>query len=181
MNIILIGFKSCGKSTIGRELARRLARAFVDTDTLLENLHTQATQEHLSCRAICRQYGEPYFRTLEQQMIPQLRRYDHAVIAVGGGTFINHPIPLAIRANATIFYLDTAPALLLARIQTGGVPSFFKPGDVEQAFQQLLQTRDPIYRALADYTIPIRTDDPQEAIHRILTYVSSSDAPFSRA
>lgn len=181
MNIILIGFKSCGKSTIGRALARQLARTFVDTDTLLESLHTQVTQEQLSCREICRQYGEPYFRTLEQQLIPQLRCYDQAVIAVGGGTFLNHAIPPDIRGNATLFYLDATPDLLLARIRAGGVPSFFNTGDVEQAFHELLQTRAPIYRALADYTIPVRTTDPQEAINQILTCLASSDVLFSRA
>jgi shikimate kinase len=181
MNIILIGFKSCGKSTIGRALARQLARTFVDTDTLIEDLHTQTAQEQLSCREICRQYGEPYFRTLEQQMIPQLRRYDQAVIAVGGGTFVNHPIPPDIRGNATVFYLDTAPDLLLTRIRDGGVPSFFNTDDVEQAFNALLQVRTPIYRVLADYTIPVRTADPQEAINQILICLASSDAPFSRA
>ncbi len=167
MNIILIGFKSCGKSSDGQALAKRLAMSFVDTDSLIEQQHATAKNEPLTFREIFKQYGQVYFRALEQQVIAQLGQLDNYVIAVGGGTFINHPIPLEVRHQAKIVYLTVEPEILWQRIQAGGLPAFFKESDPRQEFYQLFSQRDPIYQQLADVTVEVSYCNVEEAIEKI--------------
>lgn len=173
MNIVLTGFKSCGKSTIGRTLAKHLSMDFVDSDTLLEQCHADNKQEHLPCREIYRQYGKSYFRNLEKQVIARLGLLDNHVVAVGGGTFVNNPITPEILENSRVFYLEVNPAILAARIQAGGVPTFFTGGNFDREFQKLLCQREPIYRDIADYTINVSNLDVQSAVAQIVKQLSS--------
>ncbi len=167
MNIILIGFKSCGKSSDGRALAEQLNLAFVDTDSLIEQRHAATKQEILTFREIFKQYGAPYFRDLEQQAIAQLGQLDNYVIAVGGGTFINHPVPLEVRQQATIVYLFVKPEILWQRIQTGGIPAFFKEENPQQEFERFFKERNPIYQQLANFTVEVSHCDITQAVEKI--------------
>lgn len=178
MNIILIGFKSCGKSTVGQTLAEHLTMGFVDTDTILEQCHADCEQEYLPCREIYRRYGKSYFRSLEKQVIDQLGRLDNHVVAIGGGTFIHSPITPEIQDNSRIFYLEVTPAILAARIKAGGVPTFFKGDDFEQEFRRLFCQREPIYRDIADYTINVSTLDVQSAIIQIVEHLGWEGHPI---
>lgn len=159
MNIILIGFKSCGKSTVGAALARRMQMDFVDTDTLVEQAHTARGHAALSFRAIFRQFGQDYFLDLERQAIQTLETMNNYVVAAGGGTFINHTVTEAIRRNATFIYLDIAPEILMQRIVANGIPAFFTEHDFQAEFQQLYAARRPIYLRLADH-ISVAGDTP---------------------
>jgi shikimate kinase len=163
MNIILIGFKSCGKSTVGAALAVRLALTFVDTDGLLEAKHTAQTGEICSFREIYRQRGADYFSTLERQVVADLADLDGYVIATGGRTLLDHPLPNELRAGATIVYLDAPPEILMARISAGGIPAFLAQGDFATNFRTLYQERQPRYRQLADITLPV-DQQPVETI-----------------
>ncbi len=174
MNIVLIGFKSCGKSTIGRTLAKHLSMDFVDSDMLLVQYHADNKQEHLPYREIYRQYGKAYFRNLEKQVITWLGRLDNHVVAVGGGTFVNNPITSEILENSKVFYLEVNPEILATRIQAGGVPTFFTGGNFDQEFQKLFCQREPIYRGIADYTINVSNLDVQGAVAQIAKHVSAS-------
>ena len=171
MNIILIGFKSCGKSTIGQALAEYLTMSFIDTDTLLEERHAKSKGEHLSFREIYKQYGKLYFRTLEKQITDHLGQIDKYVIAAGGGTFINYPITPQIQQNSKLFYLEASPTVLIPRIKTGGLPAFFRTDDFEQEFNRLFNQREPIYESIADYTIEISNLDIQNVVHRVIKYL----------
>lgn len=153
MNVMLIGFKSCGKSTVGAALAERMGWAFVDTDTLIEQRHAAQSGEALSFRAIYREHGRDYFLDLERQVVADLERCDNYVIAAGGGTVINHALPAGLRRNATLIYLEVAPEALIARIREGGTPAFFTGEDFEAEFRRTFAARHPIYRDLADYVI----------------------------
>jgi len=167
MNIILIGFKSCGKSTIGQALAEHLGLAFADTDALLEARHAALQGEHLAFRAIYQQYGKAYFRGLERDVLGQLGDLREHVIAAGGGTFIHHSLPPAVRQTGMIVYLAVRPAVLMARIRAGGVPSFFSGDNFEQEFADLYQQREPVYRELADLTLEVSDLAVSETVYRI--------------
>ncbi len=167
MNIILIGFKSCGKSTIGQALSLSIEMSFIDTDTLLEALHTTIKNESLSFRKIYQKYGQSYFRGLERQVLDQIGQIDNCVIAAGGGTFIYHPLTNETRSNAKIIYLEVAPDILLNRIKTGGIPAFFKGPDLKKDFERYFKERVPIYKQLADHTIDISHCDIAQAVEQI--------------
>ncbi len=170
MNIVFIGFKSCGKSTVGFALARRLALGFVDTDRMLEELHADQTGEMLSFRDIYRRYGHTGFAALEQQVITQLADFDNYVIAAGGQTLLNHALPPALRARARIVYLDVAPAILLGRIQQSGVPPFLAGEDVAANVRRLYAERHPRYQQLADH----RIDASQRTVDELVAHVMAT-------
>jgi shikimate kinase len=175
-NIILIGFKSCGKSMIGRALAQDLGMPFTDTDALLEALHRQATHEILTFREIYRQYGQDYFRGLERQVVlEQLPQLTNHIIATGGGTFINHPPPEAVRHEAVIVYLEVDPKVLLRRIQRDGQPAFFTGTDLQADFAHHFQERHPVYQALADYTVNVSHGDPARAVMQIKEALNTTE------
>src|SRR5262245_60897914 len=81
--IFLVGFMGAGKSHVGRELAGRLGWRFIDMDEEIEGT------ERLSIREIFAQFGEPHFRRLEREHLKRLSTEDHAVIALGGGAYID--------------------------------------------------------------------------------------------
>ncbi|MFP4436295.1 MAG: shikimate kinase [Chloroflexaceae bacterium] len=172
MNIMLIGFKSCGKSTVGAALAERLALTFVDTDGLLEAKHTVQTGETRSFREIYRQQGADYFSSLERQVVADLAQLDGYVIATGGRTLLDHPLPDELRAGATIVYLDAPPEILMARISAGGIPAFLADGDFETNFRTLYQERRPRYEQLADITLPVDRQPVEAIVAAIATLVT---------
>lgn len=168
MNIILIGFKSSGKTTNGKILAEQLNRAFVDTDHLIEQRHTMLTQEVLPFREIFRHYGQDYFLELEAHVLTDLPHLENHIIAVGGGTFINHAVSEAVRETAHLVYLYVKPQILWKRIEAGGIPAFFKTDKPQSEFYDLFEKRSPIYRQVADYTVEVNHASSAVAANKIL-------------
>lgn len=167
MNIILIGFKSCGKSTVGRVMAEQLGMTFVDTDTLVEQKHAALTGESLPFRELFRQHGRAYFTELEQQILAEIAHLDRHVIATGGGTVIHGPIPAATRQQSKVIYLAVQPNVLWPRIKEGGLPSFFKTSRPQHEFYELFKQRAPIYQTLADYIVEVSQDDVVQSVEKI--------------
>ena len=83
-NLILLGYKSSGKTYFGKLLAQELGSVFIDTDQLIEDLY------QASCRQICLKIGEEAFRHLERSVVSSLKPQADSIIAVGGGTVL-HP------------------------------------------------------------------------------------------
>jgi shikimate kinase len=177
MNIILIGFKSCGKSTLGQLLANDINMTFVDTDMLLEELHTSTKQENLWFREIYQKYGKDYFFQLENQVVGKIEQLDNYVIGSGGGTFINHHVTKKIRLHSKIIYLEVPPEILWERIKVGGIPAFLNGPDPHQQFYQLFHQRSPIYQQLADKTVDVNCDI-DEAVERIKQSLSLIQKTF---
>lgn len=170
MNLILIGFKSCGKSTVGLAVAERLGLTFVDTDTLVERKHATLTGESLPFRELFRLRGRAYFTELEQQILAEIAHLDHHVIATGGGTVIHGPIPAATRQQSTVVYLAAQPNVLWPRIKQGGIPTFFKTAHPQHEFYELFKQRAPIYQALADYIVDVSHQDVAQSVEKIIRH-----------
>ena len=79
MLIFLVGYMGCGKSTLGREMARRLGYEFVDTDNFIEE------QQGKKISAIFAEEGEDYFRKLEREAVKSLKGRDNVIVSTGGG------------------------------------------------------------------------------------------------
>ena len=89
MNLILYGFKSCGKTTIGRKASKSMNCAFYDTDNLVESLYQIKTGQCISAREIFQSEGETYFRGLEREILPLITNIKNSIIAVGGGLVLD--------------------------------------------------------------------------------------------
>ena len=139
-NIVLIGMPASGKTTVGKLLAQRLNRTFIDTD---DEIVAKAGK---SIPDIFAQEGEAAFRALESDVIREMGAKTGAVIATGGGAVLKAENVTALKQNGKVFFLDRAPEKLSPGT---GRPLFSDP---QQAFQLYAQ-REPLYRAAADVTV----------------------------
>src|SRR5215831_10497464 len=113
-NVILIGFMGAGKSSVGRLVARRLGRCFVETDDMITAREGRAIPEIFASR------GEAYFRSLEDETLGLLRMKGGDVIATGGGLPCRDGRPAQLRALGTVVWLDGEFATLYERALRGG-------------------------------------------------------------
>lgn len=99
-SIILIGFMGVGKTTIGKALAHKIQRDFVDVDHQLEKEYNMTVTE------IFHHYGEEFFRKKEKEMIIALSKQTKKVISLGGGAFLQKDIRESCLENGIVLYLD---------------------------------------------------------------------------
>lgn len=134
-NIVLIGMPGCGKSTIGRLLAERLGRTFVDADAEIE------LQTGMTIPDIFNSGGEDAFRQWETKVLAELGKQSSLVIATGGGCVtkqINYP---SLHQNGKIIWIERD----IVQLPTEG-----RPLSQKDLLQQMYQTRKPLYEAFAD-------------------------------
>ena len=112
--IYLVGFMAAGKTTLAQALARRLGWRAEDVDVLIE------ARERRTVADIFAREGEPYFRSVERQVIWSLLPERHAVVATGGGTFIDPDNRAAINADGVSVWIDVPLEELLMRIPADG-------------------------------------------------------------
>jgi shikimate kinase len=156
--IILIGFMGCGKSSVGKRLAKALHRPFIDLDARIEARENTSIAEIFSSR------GEAEFRRIETEVL-LMALQETGVIATGGGIVTQQANrELLQNAGAPVVYLRSRPATLARRIRRQpGVRPLIDGGstlNLEQTTaraQELLQTRAPFYEACASVTVD--TDD----------------------
>jgi len=137
-----------GKSTVGRLLAARLHKTFVETDALVEQRAGMSVAEVFSS------FGEERFRDLEAEVVADAAMMQDAVIACGGGVVLRRSNVELLRAGAVLVYLDVSPRTVLQRL---GPPSDVRPllsgEDREECVLKLMAQRQPIYRASAELSL----------------------------
>ena len=112
--IYLVGFMAAGKTTVARALAARLGWRAEDVDELIE------VRERRAIADIFARQGEPYFREVEREILKLLLPLRHAVVATGGGTFIDADTRAAINLDGLSVWLDVPFERLLTRLPADG-------------------------------------------------------------
>lgn len=168
MNIILIGFKNCGKTTIGKILAHTLTYQFTDTDTLLEKYYVRHTGLLLPSYKIHQQEGEIQFRELEKEAINTLASAKKTVIATGGGSVLNNDNVTLFKRIGKLIYLNTPYEILLERILQGRLATFLDPKNPEKSFRKMYEDRKDIYESIADYQIDAFDKSNDEIVEEII-------------
>ena len=164
-NIVLIGFMGTGKTTIGRLLASRLGRPFVDCDKKVEY------ENGMTIREIFAHYGEGYFRQQEQEMITKLSRYDNAVIATGGGVVLSSENMRRLKRNGVIIALTASVETILERTGRRNTrPLLLDLLPREQIVHKLLNERGALYQK-ADFSIDTDSNSPQYVISEIMIFL----------
>jgi len=138
-NIALIGFMAVGKSAIGRNLAKRLRRRFVDLDTLIEKT------EGMKVREIFAQKGEDHFRQLEKRVLDDVLRGEGQVIATGGGVVMDDENLNLLREKALLVGLTAPIDILLTRAGNGVKRPLLKGANRRERIETLLREREPRY------------------------------------
>ena len=138
-NIVLTGMPGSGKSTVGRLIAERLGREFIDTDSLIVERHGEIT-------GIFAEHGERYFRDIESEVIRELAPTTGKVIATGGGAILRAENVSALRRNGELFFIDRSPEFL--------IPTDDRPlADEKAKIERLYKERIDKYMDTADYII----------------------------
>ena len=139
INIVLVGMPGSGKTSIGKAVARRERRRYVDSDAEIVASEGRAITE------IFAEKGEEYFRKKEKQTLFLLGSQNGMVISTGGGAVLDRENYYSLKANGRIYYLERE----ITDLATRGRP--LSTGT--EALKKLLEQREPLYKAFADVTV----------------------------
>lgn len=153
-----------GKSTIGRSLARRLKRDFVDSDAVIER--------HLGCpiREFFEREGEAAFRDIEQLVIGErlAEQQNGIVLATGGGAVLREANRAVLQQRAVVVYLRSTPEDLYRRLRHDAKRPLLQVADPLATLRDMHAIRDPLYRAVAQFTIDTGRPSVQTLVNMIL-------------
>lgn len=145
--IVLVGLPGSGKTTVGRQLARRLKLPFVDSDHVIE--------QHLGCsiRDFFEREGEERFRDVEQQVIDELSSGAPCVLSTGGGAVLRPLNRQHLRDRGHVVYLRSTPEDVYRRVRHDRNRPLLLVADPLQRLRDLYDARDPLYRETAHFVI----------------------------
>ena len=153
-NVVLTGMPSCGKTTVGKQIAEMLHKTFVDTDEEIRS------KTGMDIPSFFEQYGEPAFRKVESDVLQEVAKRQNCVVATGGGAVLNPENVARLKQNGRIYFLDRPLELL--------TPTSDRPLSSDRtALTRRFAERYPIYVRTADAII--RHDGRmQDALDRIV-------------
>ncbi|MBR2911926.1 MAG: hypothetical protein IKC05_09965 [Lentisphaeria bacterium] len=161
-SIVLIGIKHCGKSTLGKLLARKYGWEFVDSDAEIEKQFYMDSGSRCSCREIFKYLGEEKFRELESIVIRELISDTPRVIALGGGAVSNAFLSSGnLKQLGRIVWLDINEDIAYKRVIKNGLPPFLADAaDPRQRFSEMNGKRRKDFSQAADviFSIPEELD-----------------------
>lgn len=146
-NIYLVGLMGAGKTTVGRQLAKRLGRTFYDSD------HEIVARTGVPIPTIFEIEGEDGFRRREAQAITELSSEDNIVLATGGGVILNPENRLRLHDTGWVVYLNVPPALLYERTRHDRNRPLLQVADPLARLEELYAIRDPLYRETAHFVV----------------------------
>jgi len=145
--IVLVGLPGSGKTTVGKQLARRLKLPFVDSDHVIE--------ERLGCsiREFFEREGEDRFRDVEQEVIDELSRGQACVLSTGGGAVLRSANRQHLHDRGKVVYLRSTPEDVYRRVRHDRNRPLLLVADPLQRLRDLYDARDPLYRETAHFVI----------------------------
>jgi shikimate kinase len=146
-NIYLIGLMGAGKTTVGRQLARRLGRPFYDSD------HEIVERTGVPIPTIFEIEGEDGFRRREAQTIRELTEDDGLVLATGGGVVLRAENRERLHDTGWVVYLNVPPVLLYERTRNDRNRPLLQVADPLTRLEELYTLRDPLYRETAHLVV----------------------------
>lgn len=143
----LVGLPGSGKSTVGRQLARRLGVSFADSDQVIE--------QRLGCsiREFFEREGEERFRDIETMVIDDLTRNNPGVLATGGGAVLRAENRAHLRSRGQVVYLRSTPEEVFRRLRHDVNRPLLQVKDPLGRLRDLFAVRDPLYRETAHFVI----------------------------
>ena len=145
--ISLVGLPGSGKSTVGRQLARRLQLPFIDSDQVIE--------QRLGCsiREYFEREGEERFRDIEENVIDELTQTHQGVLSTGGGSVLRPLNRERLRSRGQVIYLHSSPDEVFRRLRHDTNRPLLQVNDPLGQLSSLYAVRDPLYRETANFVI----------------------------
>ncbi len=145
--IALIGLPGSGKSTVGRQLARRLQIPFFDSDHVIEE------RLGYSIREAFERDGEASFRDREEEVLDELTQNPKAVVSTGGGAVLRPATRQRLRERGQVVYLNSTPEEIYRRLRHDQNRPLLQVADPLKRLRDLYAVRDPLYRETAHFII----------------------------
>lgn len=145
--LALIGLPGSGKSTIGKQLAKRLGWSVQDADTFVEK------RAGVSIRSLFESHGESHFRDLEEGAIQELVEATRTVLSTGGGAVLRSTNRERLRSRCHVVYLHATPEDLARRLRNDTARPLLQVQDPLARLRDLYAERDPLYRATAHFVV----------------------------
>lgn len=174
MNIILIGYRAAGKTSVGKRLSDALRKMFVDTDDLIEE------RQGVPISEIVKSHGWGHFRAIEKRVISEISGHDELVIASGGGVVLEPENVEALKKNGFVIWLKADLQAILKRLakdprtQTAR-PSITGKGTLEE-LKDVLTQREPLYWKAAEVQVDTSSMDVDGVVHSVLSILQERGA-----
>jgi shikimate kinase len=167
--LILIGMMGAGKTTVGRELARRLNLRFVDCD------HELIARTGVSIPIIFEIEGEAGFRQRESRLLAELLGESGIIIATGGGIVLDPANRTRLSEHGTVIYLNAPPHILWERTRRDRSRPLLQTENPRERIEELYRQRDPLYREVADIIVDGERGSCALMANRILKALSECE------
>lgn len=174
----LIGYRGTGKSTIGRLLADRLGRPFIDADDLIVD------RAGRTIKAIFEESGEPVFRDWEERVLREVaNEHPGAILATGGGAILRESNRRLLRSLGLVVWLRAEPEELARRLEADAKARHDRPpltsAGALQEIRDVLEFRAPLYRATTHVEVETQGKTPAEIVDEVLGHWSRVESSRS--
>ena len=170
MNLVLIGYRGTGKSTVGALLAERLGMRYVCMDSEITKKANMSTPE------IVAKYGWNKFRDLETELTKELTRQDGLVIDTGGGVIERQENVKELQVNTQVFWLHASVHTITSRIRgDSSRPALTSGKTFVEEVADVLAKREPVYKAAAHHEIDANNASPSQIADSIIKIWSQGD------
>jgi shikimate kinase len=164
--IVLVGLMGAGKTSLGKRLAKATGLPFVDSDTEIEKA------ANCSISDIFARFGEAEFRSGERRVIERILEGEPAIVATGGGAFMDEGTRKLIQSKAISIWLRADLETLVRRTRRRDDRPLLKAGDPREVLKRLIEERHPIYGE-ADIVIDVDEEQPKETTERLLERIGA--------
>ena len=165
-NINLVGYRGSGKTAVGRKLAEVLRRSFVDSDAVIVERAAVPIAEFVA------KWGWKCFRRLETEVVRDCCQQDEVVLATGGGAVLASENRCLLQKSGIILWLQASNETILERLDNDPQSQSLRPplSSLDRGDEILvgLKEREPLYRELADFIVPVDQQSVDEIVHRIV-------------
>jgi shikimate kinase len=170
VNIIVIGYRGTGKSTVGRKIAESLQISFYDTDELIKK------QTGKTIKEIVEEKGWESFREEEKEVIRELSSVRESVIATGGGAVMDEENLNILKKKGVFIWLTADIRTIIERMEKDKVSDEQRPslskGDLYRETANMLEMRIPVYRQLADFVVNTSKKNINEVVDEVYLFSS---------
>ena len=166
MNIVLIGYRCTGKTSVGLALSKRLGKAFCDADDYIEEKAKRSISDMVA------KEGWDFFRAKEKEAIRELSSFDDYIIAPGGGAVLDTENVKNLKQNGVIVLLEASIQTILERMHLDKKTEQQRPSltekDPYEEIQEVLESRTPFYRGAMDFSVDTTSKSVEQILDEIV-------------
>ncbi|MFH1490830.1 MAG: shikimate kinase [Pseudomonadota bacterium] len=174
MNIVLIGFRCTGKTSVGQALAGMLKRPFLDTDDLIERRTGQSIDSMIAG------YGWDHFRGIEREVVGEVSKKDHLIVATGGGVVLDESNVIRLKRNGLVVWLKGSADVLKERMEQHQKRGKSRPSLTGTApqdeIEEVLRIRAPLYERAGEITVDVDSLSVKDIAAKIMEQVQERQA-----